>query len=522
MKLFGNRKKSSHAKSGGGKSKASPKKAEPQDEEPTRKRTPEEIEEINRQIARYQKHKLRKRLIILGVLVLLVVAVFVFIKMTVKPPAVNTDGLATNTPSGSAMPASDDPNATQAPSEPPQSSTRREGVYTFLVIGNDDGNGNTDTMMVGALDTVNHTLDIVSIPRDTLVNVPWWLHKANTFLTYGEGMEGVVKGVRDITGFTVDSYVSVDLEAFRALVNALGGVYFDVPEDMYYVDPTQDLYINLSAGYQLLNADQAMGVVRYRGYASADIGRIEVQQQFLKAVADQCLQLKNVLIVDDLASIFKEYVETNLSLGNIAWYMTELLKLESENINFYTIPANYNDTINGVSYPTIYLDEWLALNNEVLNPYTTQITENHVNILTRNEYGEIYATSGEVLNWNFGSVYTEDDDDEEIYTEDPAVTDPPVETATPEQTEPPVTETLPPEAVETPPAETEPSGGGETGQTEPPATEIPDVPPDQQTGGETVAPPSDANAAGGDGGTDVPSDAGSSGESGSVAPESNA
>ncbi len=91
---------------------------------------------------------------------------------------------------------------------------------------------------------------------------------------------------RDLLGFPVDGYVLVDLEAFQKTVDLVRGVEFDVPMDMNYEDPSQNLYIHLQKGLQTLDGEQAMGLVRFRkGYATQDIQRTQTQQQFLKALA---------------------------------------------------------------------------------------------------------------------------------------------------------------------------------------------------------------------------------------------
>lgn len=272
---------------------------------------------------------------------------------------------------------------------------RVDGMYTFLVVGMDDGNGNTDTIMVGMLNTVDHELNIVSIPRDTLVNVAWTPRKVNTIYSVRKGIDGLVSGIKDIIGYSVDSYAVVDLEAFKAVVDCIGGVDYDVPIDMYYSDPAQNLSINLKKGMQHLNGEQAMGVVRFRkGYANADIGRIGTQQDFLMTVAKQLLSIGNITKINEFAEIFTEYVDTNMSVANLVWYGTEYLKLSSDDIHFYTIPANYYDSVNKISYVTIYVDEWLELLNDSLNPYDKDITAANLNILTRSSSGSLYATSG--------------------------------------------------------------------------------------------------------------------------------
>ena len=93
---------------------------------------------------------------------------------------------------------------------------------------------------------------------------------------------------------------------------------------MYYWDPTQDLLIDVDKGYQKLDGDKAMQVVRFRdgpnGYVNGDLGRIETQQGFLKALMEQCLQITNVTRIGELAQVFTDNVTTNLSIPNLLWF----------------------------------------------------------------------------------------------------------------------------------------------------------------------------------------------------------
>lgn len=110
-----------------------------------------------------------------------------------------------------------------------------------------------------------------------------------------DGMERLAARLKDLLGFPVDGYVLVDLEAFQKTVDLVGGVEFDVPMDMNYEDPSQNLYIHLQKGLQTLDGEQAMGLVRFRkGYATQDIQRTQTQQQFLKALAKQCLSVSSL------------------------------------------------------------------------------------------------------------------------------------------------------------------------------------------------------------------------------------
>ena len=326
-----------------------------------------------------------------------------------KPPERPGGGLvdptyeSTNPQDGGSPDATAEP--TVSPAEDPNAgapASLNENMYTFLVVGLDQVSNSTDTMMVGRIDTENHTIDVVSLPRDTLVNVSWSVKKINTLYsadinTGGNGIDGLLDGLKDILGFQIDCYAVVDLTAFVELVDAIGGVDYNVPVNMNYYDPTQDLYINIPAGEQHLDGEEALKVVRFRsGYASADIGRIGTQQDFLKSAASQMLTLGNIPNLPTFIDIFEEYVVTNMSASNLAFFARQFLLCKSEDINFHTLPGNYGDSIKGLSYVSINISEWLEMVNTYLNPYDQDVTEANVNILTHSSSTGFYSTTGYV------------------------------------------------------------------------------------------------------------------------------
>ena len=207
--------------------------------------------------------------------------------------------------------------------------------------------------------------------------------------------------ISDITGFPIDCYVSVGVNGFIQLVNTIGGVTFNIPHNMNYDDPTQNLHIHFNAGEQFINGYDAIKVVRWRqnndGTNYGDIDRIQTQQNFLKTVLKQCLSLSNLVTnLDDYIQIFQDNVKTDLTTGNMTWFAKEVLKLKMENVHFYTMPSNYSDMISGFSYGTILVDEWLEMLNEHLNVYDQPITLEDLDIISRDENGKLYATSGEI------------------------------------------------------------------------------------------------------------------------------
>lgn len=293
----------------------------------------------------------------------------------------------------------------------PVSPDRQQDIYTILLVGNDDGNGNTDTIVVGRLDTVNHTMDFVSIPRDTLVNLDWNVRKINavyagTANSGGVAIDGLKTQIRNLIGFNVDCYAVIDLDVFVDTVDLMGGVWFDVPQAMHYEDPGQNLYIHIDAGYQCLNGEQAMGVVRYRsGYANGDLGRIEMQQQFLKAVATQFIRLGNIPNISQVVSLLAKNMDTDLSAANIAFFLRQALLCNSEDINFHTMP-NTPDMVYGLSYTFVELDPWLEMINQCLNPYNAAVAAANLDVVYKSG-GTILSTSGNLRgSWYYSATPT--------------------------------------------------------------------------------------------------------------------
>ncbi|MCI9121036.1 MAG: LCP family protein [Oscillibacter sp.] len=259
---------------------------------------------------------------------------------------------------------------------------RKPSFYTILVSGVDDGNGGSDTNILVAVDAENDYIYGVSIPRDTKAHINGKNRKINFAYNSG-GMELMAQTVSHQLGIPVDYTVLVDLQAFEALVNAIGGVDFYIPVNMDYDDPYQNLSIHFSKGMRHLNGKEALKVVRFRhnndgsGYGSEDIGRMQTQQDFLKAVAKQTLTISNLGKVDQFMKIFQQYVETDLTIGNLVWLGGEAIGMGPEKIDFCTLPGDWKS-------PYIYLnqEEVLALINQYLNPYVEDRLPEDLNILS--------------------------------------------------------------------------------------------------------------------------------------------
>ena len=218
-----------------------------------------------------------------------------------------------------------------------------------MLMGLDKGGTRTDVMILGQLNLVDGEIHMLQIPRDTYVKDNGrYDKKINS--AYGlEKEKTVFKEVKQITGVTADKYVVVDTSSFRDLIDTIGGVDFEVPQDMNYDDPVQDLHIHLKAGFQHLDGDKAEQLVRFRSYPQGDIQRMKVQSDFIQATVDELFSLKNVFKVNDLVEDVSAIVDTNFSLNELLTYAPYIFSIDREKIVTHQL-AGEPQWINGGSY----------------------------------------------------------------------------------------------------------------------------------------------------------------------------
>ena len=263
--------------------------------------------------------------------------------------------------------------------------SHRVGVYNILICGTDDDGYRTDTIIVAHLDEETHDVALMSVPRDTVVLTGnGGIMKINSVYAGGgaDGMARLSKRLGAMLGFELDGYVLVNLEAFRETVDLVDGVEFDVPQDMYYQDPTQNLHIDLKAGKQLLDGEKAMELVRFRkGYASQDIQRTKVQQEFLRALAKKVLSVSSLTKLKEFADVFSTYVTTDLTVGNMLYFAKALMQCDFDAMKTYTLEGE-GAMINGGSYYPLYAGKLVQVVNESFNPYDAPVTLDTVNVIT--------------------------------------------------------------------------------------------------------------------------------------------
>ncbi|MEA4896260.1 MAG: LCP family protein [Oscillospiraceae bacterium] len=351
------------------------------------------------------RKKGRGAIIALLVIVLLAFCAFAYWKITTKPPEQNE------------------------PVEPEtnNSDVAVERYYTLLVVGDDQEGGNTDTIMVLRFDTQEMKVNVVSIPRDTMVNSTLDNKKINAVYHNLDGMNSLLDEVQSVAGFRPNNYIMVDTDVFVDVVDALGGVDFNVPISMDYDDWSYpdgnggykyEFHIHVAEGQQTLSGYDALGVFRFRqnnngtGYAMGDIQRLEVQHQLLMSIAQKAMDTRNVVTLYNIASSVMDKCETDLSMGNIQWYIKEFMNMSLENISFFTAPTTGCEVYK-TSYVTINANDWIDMVNTVLNPFDTTIQVENCEILNQTggtidgrgylvaEPRDFYCTNGAAVNTNF-------------------------------------------------------------------------------------------------------------------------
>jgi len=278
----------------------------------------------------------------------------------------------------------------QPPTIPPQpnpnpatSPDRKPGFYTFLIFGYDIGL-RPDTIMVAAYDAYNQHAYIVSIPRDTRVLSQRGPRRINASYPSGrlhgdghaDGVNQLKQELQTLIGFRPDFYVSLHEDVFVVIVDAVGGVYIDVPFHMHYRDPYQDLYINIQEGHQRLDGENALHFVRFRYHydrrgAISNHLRMQHQHQLIDALVHELKTPATILRIPQFIRAYMGYMNTDVPLGSLLWLGQQFV-LDDITLITYNYPVTsvrstaWYDIPNG--------REALALINRTINPFVQDIT----------------------------------------------------------------------------------------------------------------------------------------------------
>lgn len=206
-------------------------------------------------------------------------------------------------------------------------------------------NGRTDCMMLARIDFKKHAVDILSIPRDTLVRIPGYRHKNR--ISYANAYGGpdlAVETVTEFLGVSPDYYMLVNFDGFALAIDQIGGLEVDVDKKLEYDDNWGNVHIHLKPGRQRLNGVQAMGFVRYRksndGGGDSDFVRIGRQQQFMTGLKNRLSAPGVILKVPGVMDSIRQDMEGSLSTAQIVCLARFMKSLSGgSGIRMYTLPA---------------------------------------------------------------------------------------------------------------------------------------------------------------------------------------
>jgi LCP family protein required for cell wall assembly len=208
-----------------------------------------------------------------------------------------------------------------------------------LLLGYQDDEGNSDSLILAHLDIDRRIATLVSIPRDTWVEIPGHgYQKINSAIGFG-GPALSAKIVSALVGAPIDATIAVQPEGAKALVDAMGGMNVAVDRDMDYDDNAGNLHIHLKAGEQYLTGGQVLEFVRFRHDAESDWGRVRRQQIVLKALIDQLGAPQNWVKLPQILKLARSDVKTNLGDAQVAALLQIYRGVPSDNVRTFTLPA---------------------------------------------------------------------------------------------------------------------------------------------------------------------------------------
>ncbi|MGK7940997.1 MAG: LCP family protein [Crocosphaera sp.] len=202
--------------------------------------------------------------------------------------------------------------------------------------------GLSDTMVLLRFDPLSKKVSLLSIPRDTQTTIKYELRKINEANYYG-GPSLAAETVSELLGgVPIDRYVRVNIQGVEKVIDALGGVNVYVPKDMKYTDHSQHLYIDLKEGQQHLDGNKAVAFLRFRYDRYGDIGRVQRQQMFMRALVEQALKPQTLLRIPEIISIIGSYIDTNLTVEELVVLSKFASQTKRSNVQMLMLPGRFS------------------------------------------------------------------------------------------------------------------------------------------------------------------------------------
>jgi len=279
----------------------------------------------------------------------------------------------------------------------------KEIKVLILGVSTDTDAELTDTIMIASYNPNTQKANLLSIPRDTFTGKnpkkAVASQKINSLYNINKTPDKTLAAVNELTGLDIKYYVIVKTEALIKLVDAIGGVKFNVPMRMKYTDTSQNLVIDLEEGEQLIDGNKAEQLLRFRHndyqkgvgmtsypseYGDNDFGRMRTQRDFIIATLKQTLKPSNIFKIGQILEIANENVDTNLELSFVKDYIPYAVELDTENITSATLPGTTPDvsTTNGVS---VFVADKKASKELIQSMFYADVTEeNEDNTISNN------------------------------------------------------------------------------------------------------------------------------------------
>ena len=283
---------------------------------------------------------------VIGFIILLSLSLILCSLLALKA-ALYRPSVDTGVPFSDNVPLSPSPEITQSENtEPPAIDAetipdyvREKDKYLFLAVGVDKASGRGDAIMLISFDIPSGAIAVMQIPRDTYIEWDGKEDKINSIV-----LDRDVYTMRDIIEVTlcvnIDFTALIDLEALEVMVDAVGGVEIDVPFDMKYSDPFQDLYIDLKAGLQVLDGKNATDFIRFRSdYADGDLGRVDAQKQFMSSLFKKVINEMNLAQALTLAKGILPMLETDMTLDDAAYFAGKFFAAKERKLTMLTAPG---------------------------------------------------------------------------------------------------------------------------------------------------------------------------------------
>jgi len=308
--------------------------------------------------------------------IILFIAGIIFINNTqnaASKPQTQKQQISTSTSESSVLGVSDDYTAST-------------NTVNFLLLIKEASGLNTDTIIIANYEPATRQISLLNIPRDTKPSNKA-SYKINSCYSIGikkfeppegkissetkrKAIEYTAQAISNLTDIPIDYYAYIEIDTIKQIVDKLGGVYFDVPADIKYTDPTQDLYINLKKGYQLLDGNKAEQLLRFRKpqgglkraseevrkfYDGSDLKRTEMQIRFLNELIQQKVTLFQLPKIVPVINYAFENVITNMTLTDTLSLLNAFTKESRPSMNTFRL-YGLDRTINK-EYFFIYIDK---------------------------------------------------------------------------------------------------------------------------------------------------------------------